>query len=271
MWRLSSTFSEASAMANYMAVGVSLQGWRVATTTLRWKEVFYFVSMVICLLLTVSSVGYACLIAIVVVGGAMHIAQVVRNRQMVPTKVILGLLLTTGSITLFTLSGGAKQSVSKAIVTTLLDKKETQSYRDRAMTNAAALDTLSDTYDMGAGWGSVRASGLIYTLLGNIGVPGGILFVAVYLSLFVPLCGRSTRANVMSHGYDLYEQSLFAITVLMLGLVLAGVAPIDPILWALFGIATAAKVSSGNQVPQSGPRGYFDGERQSANRYIAPA
>jgi hypothetical protein len=240
MWRLNSTFSEASAMASYMTVGLALQAWTLATRPLSARQLIYFLVMVVALLLTVSSIAYACLIFTVVAGGVMHLLQVLQRRRIAPLKVIIAIALLTGGVALFSLSGTAGDSVAQVVTLTLLNKKDTQSYRERALTSEASLVTLSETYYMGAGWGSVRASGLVYILLGNVGIIGLCLFFAGYFSLFIPIVRLKARHALMRDG-DLFERSLFALTVLGLGLILAGTEPVEPILWALFGIAASAK------------------------------
>lgn len=242
MWRLNSTFSEASAMASCLTVGIALHAWTVATTPLSIKRISGLLLMLIALFLTVSSLAYASLIFTVLIGGTIHLIGVGRSGAISPRKLIIALLLLTALTTLFTVSKSAVESVTRAASVTLLDKKDSQSFRERSLTSAASLETFSQTWYLGAGWGSVRASGLFYILLGNIGVPGVALFVCAYISLFFPLLHRRDRGAAMQTD-DSCERSLFALTVLGFGLILAGAEPVEPILWALFGIATAARIA----------------------------
>lgn len=240
MWRLNSTFTEASEMATFMMVGIGLLGWTLMTRPLRFWRVICFVLMLLSLLLTFSSLGYACLIFTVISGGILYCRYMFRRGGVSPARLALALVLLMATTALFTLSNDARQTINKVITSTLLEKGNSQSYRDRTATHAAALETLSGTYYMGAGWGSIRASGLAYIVLGNIGVVGLALLFALYASLFLPYFSRRWPRPL--HGTNnLLGQSLFAITIMLVGLIIAGSEPVQPILWILFGIATAAR------------------------------
>ncbi|QHN02182.1 hypothetical protein FTO74_01390 [Granulicella sp. WH15] len=236
LWRLNSTFPEASEMATFLTVGIGLMGWRLVTRPLRASALFYFTLMLGALLLTQSSLGYASLAFILAAGGALTVRYLFGQGGISLAKLLLVVTLAGGTVGLFvTTNAGAM--VNKVINSVLLEKKNSVSYRERTETHVAALETMEKTFYMGAGWGSIRASGLTYMLLGTVGVPGFILFTGFFLSLFAPLLqkGRASERN------DLFEQSLFALTIMILGLGVAGSEPVQPILWALFGVASAAR------------------------------
>jgi hypothetical protein len=72
-----------------------------------------------------------------------------------------------------------------------------------------------------------------YLLLANAGIPGLALFLLFVGSLYLPAL-RFRQGSAC----DLYEQSIFGATVMLAGLFVAGSEPVQPILWALFGVAT---------------------------------
>jgi hypothetical protein len=240
MWRLNSTFPEASELATYMTVGLGILGWTLMTHPVRFGRIVCFIFMLCALLLTVSSLGYATLIFIFISGAALYSRYIFIRKGIPPAKLVIALMLVLGFTALFALSVSARHTVDKVITSTLLEKKDSQSYRERTGTHVAALETLSRTYYMGAGWGSVRASGLLYTLLGNVGVLGLCIFVAFYASLFLPFFSERWR-EVRDKQSDLLGHSLFAVTVLLFGLTLGGAEPMQPILWVLLGVATTAR------------------------------
>jgi hypothetical protein len=141
---------------------------------------------------------------------------------------VLGSLLTNSS-----------KVAATAVNHILLEKTNSDSYRKRTAANTVALDSASQTYYMGAGWGSVRASGLIYILLGNLGLPGLLLFSGVIVLLFQPFFDR--RRTGLNKGSDLFERSLFALMTALLASSIAGAEPVEPILWVLLAVATAGK------------------------------
>lgn len=234
-------------MAGFLLVGIALLGWEILARPPQLRRVAYFGLMVFALLMTLSSLGYACLIIMSVVSVIFY-GYSVMKRGISPTRFIVGLLLLGSVAGFFTLSKAGLQTVNKVITSTLLEKSNTDSYRDRTQTHDYAIKSMEDTAYIGAGWGSLRASGLAYILLGTLGIPGTGLFLAFYMSLFLPFLHRrsafrsvAAMRGATTYGDDLYERSLFAATMLMCSMLIAGSEPVSPILWVLFGIATVAR------------------------------
>ena len=77
----------------------------------------------------------------------------------------------------------------------VLHKNSSMSYIERNMWNDVALRASLDTHLLGAGLGSVRASGWIQAVLGNIGLPG-LLMLGGFLvqALLAPNAGGGARA-----------------------------------------------------------------------------
>ena len=146
---------------------------------------------------------------------------------------LLGLLAV--AVPLFTLTD-APHTVAKVFQTVFVDKVHSDSYRERTLWNTLALQTAHDSLYFGAGWGSVRASSFACSLLANVGVPGVLLFVFFLMQLARPLLRPRRYAR-----FELFERSLFGIAVLLVALVVASPDPIEPIIWVLFAVATAAK------------------------------
>lgn len=271
MWRLNGPFCEASEMASFLLAGIALLGWELMTGPLRPRRVACFILMVVSLLMTLSSLGYACLIFMGLVSAAFYGWSVFR-RGISPLRFILALVLVGAVAAFFTVSKDGPQTVNKVFTSTLLEKSNTDSYKERTETHSLALQTLADTYYVGAGWGSLRASGLAYILLGTLGLPGSALFLAFYLSLFrpffqrtLPQSFRTFSASAMAEtvaNRDLFARSMFAVTMLLCAMLLAGSEPVSPILWVLFGIATVARREV-RQLPalqdRRGPPKFIDG------------
>jgi hypothetical protein len=234
MWRLNSTLTEASSMAFYLLVGIALQGWKVLTGPFRWYSSLSLSLLVVSLLLTQSSSGYLSLIFILAVAGFLYGSYLLR-RGAIPRAISFGFVLfaIVGTVVFATTS--ASLIVQKEIKSVLLEKKNSSSYRERTASNVLAMQSAQATYFLGAGWGSLRCSGLGYMLIGTVGVPGLLLFLTFLLTLLSPLLSRRkavTRGN-------LYGQSLFATAVSMFVAALAGAEPVSPILWVLFAAASA--------------------------------
>ena len=76
-----------------------------------------------------------------------------------------------------------------------MEKPRSESFEVRSRQDTDSLGLLRSTYGLGAGWGSVRASSLIPTLVGNVGIPGMLLlsWLAVCVTLRV---GRARRQQL---------------------------------------------------------------------------
>jgi hypothetical protein len=236
LFRLNGPFNEASEMAGFLTVGLGLIGWKLFTQPLRWSTGLSFLLLLSMILMTFSSTGYLVITFMLLCGGYLYIRHLRRQGGISPAKLLIALTLLLGA-TAMGASHAVRDTLTKVIHTTLLDKDKSASYRQRNESHTAALTTLSATYYMGAGWGSIRASGFAFFLLGSVGILGTALFCGYYISLFVPLFRKRPR-SLKARG-DLYERSLFGATILMLGMAVAGSEPTVPIMWALFAVATA--------------------------------
>ena len=251
MWRLNSTFNEASQMAGFLIVGMTLLGWKMMTQSFKIGTACSFGLMLAALLMTLSSTGYATLALLVLVGGLLYARYLFRGGAISHGHVIVGALIVVSTVALFSLSSTAIQTVNRTVTSTLLEKKNSDSYKARRESDIAAIETLSKTYYMGAGWGSARASGLFYSLLGNIGIPGVAFFLVFVGSLFLPLFHRPRGSlatatgdwdtgarSIMPIPPDSFGQALFAMIIMLAALTVAGSELDDPMLWVLFGVAT---------------------------------
>ena len=246
VWRLNGTFCEASEMSGFLIVGIVLTGWSLVTKPFRAARLFALFLMVASLLMSVSSVGYICLAFVVLVGGILTLFHHARRGGLSIPRVVFGLILALGAATVFITVPSADTMVTKVVQSTLLDKQNSDSYRNRTLTHRDALATLGKTYYMGAGWGSARASGLVFVLLATIGLPGLLLFTAFVVSLAWPLFQRrhapfGVRRTRTFVPVDQLAVSLFGVSALLLAMLIAGAEPVDPMLWILFGVATVGR------------------------------
>ena len=235
VWRLNSTLPEASEAAFYLGTGLALLGWHLATHRIRWQSAAGFLLMLTALVLTVSTVGYACLGSIAIGGLLLYMRYSFRRKSLAPVKVLLVLGLIAVAVPLLLLTD-AGHTVGKVFETVFVNKVDSDSYRERSLWNTLALQTSHDSYYLGAGWGSVRASSFACSLMGNVGIPGVLLFLVFILQLLRPLLRPRRYAR-----FEMYERSLFAIAIMLVALLIATPDPIMPIIWVLFAVATASK------------------------------
>ncbi|MFW2513778.1 hypothetical protein ACNI3K_08360 [Demequina sp. SO4-13] len=119
------------------------------------------------------------------------------------------------------------------------EKLESTSFDDRSTSDARSFDIFMRTWGLGIGLGSVRASSLVFTLLGAVGVIGMILFVAALLAITLPALRLHSHAPVV-----------WALVAAVIGKVIASpdLSDSSGILWLGLGILA-------HGVAQSRPRG----------------
>ncbi|MFW7414191.1 hypothetical protein [Demequina sp. SO4-18] len=107
------------------------------------------------------------------------------------------------------------------------EKLESDSFDHRSTADARSFDLFTRTWGMGIGLGSVRASSLVFTLLGAVGVVGVILLVAAVLAIVLPSLRLRAHAPVV-----------WALVAALTGKVIASpdLADSSGILWLSLGI-----------------------------------
>jgi hypothetical protein len=102
----------------------------------------------------------------------------------------IGVLLIVIGATLVPTFWGAVGNLFDA---TISNKLESDSGIERTQWNEQAMRTFLDTFGMGAGLGSVRASSLPIAILANVGVIGTLLFIGILLSVACAIPSSSRR------------------------------------------------------------------------------
>lgn len=234
--RVNSTFSEASALAFCLTIALALVLWRVLSGSVSQRNVIYAGIIVTGLILTLSTTGYLCLSYLVAVAMCRYLFHWMGNRRARLAKLLLAFPALVMMLTLLGVPT-ARDSFVKLMHTVILDKTQTGSYQERTRVNDNALTTAAATHWLGAGWGVCRASSFIPTVLGNVGLPGALLFLTFSLKLIWSAVRKgNTRGQI--HG-----AVVFALGAVLVDLAVAAPEIVSPIIWLLF--AVIAKLEGG--------------------------
>lgn len=228
--RINSTFVEASTAALFLPPALALTAWRMAIRP-NWKDGVYALLILIGVFLTISTTGYLCFFFLTCLSIYILLAKWKARGAVRINK----LALTAGScLVLVGLASVSSVRVWTAdlLETVIFSKTHTSSYEQRTQWNVDAVQTAIDTSWMGAGWGVCRASSVLPTLLGNVGIPGVVLFAGLVAQVFLP-AWRSRRRHLVLKG-----PAMFAASVLLVGLIVAGPELSSPAMWVFFAIAT---------------------------------
>ena len=185
--RMIGGFPEASAYG-YLSVGLFgfwLSWWFSGQGRGRWPAFWTLATAAVVLRSTSSSayVGAAALICVFAIHHILAVRDGTVDRR--TAAIIAGVLavlplLVVGSVVAYALSPAIADFVDRI----LLDKLSSSSGTERMSWNRQALVNLRDTWMLGAGLGSVRASNWVAATLGTTGIVGLALYVAFLVRLF---------------------------------------------------------------------------------------
>ncbi|PLZ03576.1 hypothetical protein CY652_04070 [Burkholderia sp. WAC0059] len=96
---------------------------------------------------------------------------------------------------------------------TLLDKSDSDSGVERAAWNLQAVQNVIDTYGMGVGIGSARASSFLLVLLSNLGVVGALCFALFFVGAAARPMARAYPAADRAVGYAARQAMIAALIV----------------------------------------------------------
>ena len=157
-----------------------------------------------------------------------------RNSLFTGSVGLAGIAILVAVVLIFT---DTAQTVTSIINNLIFDKSTSSSGQERAAWALGGLEALRDSWGLGVGTGSLRANGLLFVMLGSVGIAGTALFVTF---LWLAFSGRadSSQQQVLSST----RTGALAVLVSML---LAATVP-DPSIQLIFlaALATAAKQSA---------------------------
>lgn len=150
------------------------------------RALVMFLMALFCVVRSTSSAAYVALVVYIAVyalyGAATRVGSVL-SRQIVITA-ILGALLIWHAMILIYAAYELVEPVAAFLNETVFEKLGSDSGVERMSWNAQALKNLTDTWLIGAGLGSARASNWLLSSLGSVGVPGTALFAAFLIAVF---------------------------------------------------------------------------------------
>jgi hypothetical protein len=185
--RIAGTFTETSGFSAITLVffTFTMRLW-LGSFNSKYLLMFSIIQFVF-LLLSTSSTALA---GLAVMGTVLWITSLSRLlTRPVPSTVygfVVFVPLIIGSLSLgIMLNPTARDAVVGIINSTLLEKSQTASGIERLALNAQAIINFKETWGIGVGAGSARASSLPLVVLSNIGIPGALLLGTFLLLIFL--------------------------------------------------------------------------------------
>ena len=212
--RISSTFSEPSLVAHYL-VGAFIYVFELLNSTVKKRGVsiilLFFVFITIGL--TTSSTAYLSF-AIVTVYYMISSLKSKKTMSRWIFLIVLGvmiLLIIVFAIAILDTNNRTLTIITDIFTTSLLDKTDSGSYRDRMLANLSSIDILWDSLGFGAGWGRHRASSWLFNLVGNAGLWGCLLFGWFMLNLYKRYSFSQNIPNIKQLSRSLFLVIIFTL------------------------------------------------------------
>lgn len=251
MWRLNSTFTEASDMAGSLIGGLAILVWdflRLPFKAGRFAAAFLVGAAI---LATLSTTGYLCLAVLLFCGLVLAARQLWQERCVSMKRAATGFSCALACLLAFTLSPSLRSNCVKIVHLVVMDKNTFDSYQASQDSHEQALRTLRETSYLGAGLGSTRARGLLYTLLAGSGVPGLLSFVFAVAALFAASL-RGARPQEPGERALPSPGIVLGLFLIFVAMVLAGSEPVYPVFWLFFGVclrqnnSVAGRIAAGS-------------------------
>ena len=184
--RICSTFTEPSALAVFLIGFIAfLISW-LETADAGWRGTVLLIAAIVALVFSTSSTAYLGLTLIAGWGVWKYmLLPLIKGRGNVKAAIGLSVLLTAG-VTAFVVSAQL-QDVVRA---TVFEKDESASYEERSQADGYSMHLAADTWGLGVGLGSNRASSFFPSVLSTLGVCGGATLATLLVLLI-----RSPRGD----------------------------------------------------------------------------
>jgi len=228
--RVNSTFPEASTAAGCFTAALGVVIWRMLFVEFNGKLLVSLISLLVGLIITRSSSGYIGFTFIVIATAFLFMRKTIVTHRVQLFRTSFAILALLVCVSVFFLPG-VRSEFSALVDMVLLTKTQSASYVERTAWNQAAIAAGSQTWWIGTGWGSLRASSLLANILGTVGIPG--------LLLFSSFCILSVRfaSKAPTDSSQIQKSAILPILICLVDCVLAGPEMTDASIWFLFGVA----------------------------------
>ncbi len=223
--RFYSTFMEPS-YCSCLIVGAI--GYYLLQNKGGFRNITRIVFLVLALVLTRSSTGYGCCAIILLV-------YLLSNNK----KKMVGRLLPIGILGIIMVWAFAPNILNEVI----FEKLQTSSGQTRLNWNKASLDAYNSSPIFGVGFATQRASSLFYTLIGELGIVGIILFSLV---LLIPLVNFTMSNKENTHK----RLTVFIIAVLIGQLIACPDVNFSVFWFGMFGWGLFSNLSDSKEISE---------------------
>jgi transposase len=187
VWRIVGGYPEASAFgaASLVALAFTFSYWRATGSR---PILILWMVLLLLLIMSTSTTAYVGLAVLLLILGISWLWKLLTgglSRRDMALLVAAGV----GSATvlgIFVFGDGRLDTAARLIETTLLEKSTSASGSERFYWNQKSWMAFLDTYGLGVGLGSSRASSSLVAILSQLGIAGALLFGLVFIEIAKP-------------------------------------------------------------------------------------
>lgn len=139
--------------------------------------------LILMIYMSTSSSGFVGMIVLLLTAGAHWAWMATRGRGEATTALVVAYGGVVALLALIAIHPSLLELPVNLFTEVVLRKTTTSSFTERSMWNEVSLDAFVDSWGLGAGLGSARASSWPVSVLANIGVPGAVLLSAFLLHI----------------------------------------------------------------------------------------
>jgi O-Antigen ligase len=190
-------YSEASAFGGVTVacLAYAFADWKVSGSR---RMLGLAACLALLLILSTSSTAYVALaIVLIPVGLTIFLSflfgRVAKSDMVLLAAVVVGTVMVLG---LYLLDSGMFEPIIKLFETTILNKADSESAVERSYWNSVSLQSFLDTYSLGIGIGSSRASSWTVALVSQLGLFGSALMVVLVIT-FLPSARKLRHTSEM--------------------------------------------------------------------------
>jgi hypothetical protein len=240
MPRICSTFTEPSSLAVFLISFIAFLIGAMETGFGGWQIIVVLLASIAALVLSTSSTAYIGLAAITAWGIWRYIfLPVLKGRGSFKAALVMTLLIG-GTVSAFVVNDQLREVIQK----TVFEKDESASYEERSQADSYSMQVARQTWGLGAGLGSNRASSFLPSVLSTLGI-GGAAILALLIALLV-------RSNGIGDWAQHLHRPLAAALIAVVGAKMISSPDLaTPSMWALMAglISVRAMVQQQPQMP----------------------
>lgn len=236
-WRIAGAYPEASTFATYSVpcLAFTFTFWRMSGSAYALALTLILFPL---LVFSTSATGYASIALLIVLFSASSLAEFVRGKPPVRDVYVLAFacLAVLGCLGAYLYDENWLRPFTAMVDSIVFGKAASSSGIERTYWNSTAMESFFETYGMGVGMGSSRASSWVVAVVSQLGIIGSLLMALLLLELMSKI--KISDFNAPDRAKVILGESARAATIAWLIPLSISAGSADPGVIFFIGLAT---------------------------------